>query len=110
MEIPAAGEHVFAVECIEKKRSRKVCHCAQSSVFFIYFPFVCGKICDGALVRKVALRSLSRWCRFAGEVRVPGEVARMVFQVSPAFVCMQVLLRNGVSRQPGTDERWCDGS
>lgn len=26
MELPAAGEHVFAVESIEKKRSRKVCH------------------------------------------------------------------------------------
>ena len=25
MELPAAGEHVFAVESIEKKRSRKVC-------------------------------------------------------------------------------------
>lgn len=26
MELPAAGEHVFAVESIEKKRSRKVGH------------------------------------------------------------------------------------
>lgn len=90
MEIPAAGEHVFAVESIEKKRSRKVCHCAHSPVFFIYFLFV-ERSDDGALVRKVALRSLSRLSRFAGEVRVSGEVARMVCQVSPAIICLQVL-------------------
>lgn len=110
MEIPAAGEHVFAVESIEKKRSRKVSRCAHSGLFFLYFLFVCGKICDGAPVRKVARRSLSRLCRFAGEVRVSGQVARMVLQVSPAFVCTQVLLRDGVPRRPGADQPWFAGS
>lgn len=41
---------------------------------------------DGAHVRKVVIRSLSRLCQFIGEVRVSGEVARMVFKVSPGFV------------------------
>lgn len=95
MEIPAAGEHVFAVESIEKKRSRKVRHCAHISVFFINSLFVersddCAV--DGAHVRKVAIRSLSRLCQFVGEVRVSGEVARMVFKVSPGFVLMQVVI------------------
>lgn len=36
MELPAAGEHVFAVESIEKKRSRKVCHKSTEGHFYTY--------------------------------------------------------------------------
>lgn len=36
MELPAAGEHVFAVESIEKKRSRKVCHKSIEGHFYAH--------------------------------------------------------------------------
>lgn len=36
MELPAAGEHVFAVESIEKKRSRKVCHKSTEGHFYTH--------------------------------------------------------------------------
>lgn len=44
------------------------------------------------VVRKVATRSLSCLCPLTGQVRVSGEVARMVFKVSAVSVCMQVAL------------------
>lgn len=36
MELPAAGEHVFAVESIEKKRSRKVGHKSTEGHFYTH--------------------------------------------------------------------------
>lgn len=36
MELPAAGEHVFAVESIEKKRIRKVCHKSTEGHFYTH--------------------------------------------------------------------------
>lgn len=36
MELPAAGEHVFAVESIEKKRSRKVCDKSTEGHFYTH--------------------------------------------------------------------------
>lgn len=36
MELPAAGEHVFAVESIEKKRSRKVRHKSTEGHFYTH--------------------------------------------------------------------------
>lgn len=45
MELPAAGEHVFAVESIEKKRSRKVGLQAVEGHFYrtlsVIFFFMC---------------------------------------------------------------------
>lgn len=41
MEIAAAGEHVFAVESIEKRRSRKVWHRAPPPVFPLLFVDKC---------------------------------------------------------------------
>lgn len=84
MELPAAGEHVFAVEGIEKKRIRKVTERDRGG--------------GGGMFAKIALRTLRhrRLTRasiinfpssspsptITGQDRVPGQVARMVSQVS----------------------------
>lgn len=100
MELPAAGEHVFAVESIEKKRSRKVCHKdifthmhMERSILFSPDVVFCRSpikwflrwrcIAECILLRKVTLRSLCRFSPFTGEGWVSGQVARMVPKVSP---------------------------
>lgn len=71
MDLPAVGEHVFAVEGIEKKRIRKV-----------KLPQTRTNV--PLMVRGMYLLFLypTRFRRFSGQNRVSGEVARMVSQVS----------------------------
>lgn len=73
MELPTAGEHVFAVEGIEKKRIRKVT--ARGSV-----------LCKNAPQTLKMLAPDTSLTIFpstvTGQGRVPGQVARLVSQVS----------------------------
>lgn len=71
MDLPAVGEHVFAVEGIEKKRLRKV---KQPRT---------GTTVNGAEdIFVVPVLYPTHFHRFSGQNRVSGEVARMVSQVS----------------------------
>lgn len=74
MDLPAVGEHVFAVEGIEKKRVRKVKPnpqlrrvAVQMHVSFFFNP------------------KCSNFVKFPGQSRVSGEVERVVTKVSPPF-------------------------
>ena len=71
MELPAAGEHVFAVEGIEKKRIRKVCRRRETlSEIRLDFCFAMNKPYNFFLPSPI------------GKNRVPGQVARLVSEVS----------------------------
>lgn len=71
MDLPAVGEHVFAVEGIEKKRLRKVkLPRTRTTVNGAEDVFVVPVLCS------------THFHRFSGQNRVSGEVARMVSQVS----------------------------
>lgn len=73
MELPAAGEHVFAVEGIEKKRIRKVT--TRGSVLCKNAPQTLKMLALGT--------SLTIFpSTVTGQGRVPGQVARLVSQVS----------------------------
>jgi len=81
MDLPAVGEHVFAVEGIEKKRLRKV-----------KLPRT-GTTVNGAEdIFVVPVQYPTHFYRFLGQNRVSGEVARMVSQVSVELVYMRYFL------------------
>lgn len=73
MDLPAVGEHVFAVEGIEKKRLRKVKLPKTRTIVTV-------NDAEDAFVVPVLYPMHFR--RFSGQNRVSGEVARMVSQVS----------------------------
>ncbi len=71
MDLPAVGEHVFAVEGIEKKRLRKV-----------QLPKTRTTVNGAEDAFVVPVLYPMHFRRFSGQNRVSGEVERMVCQVS----------------------------